>query len=381
MVELPLEIILHIIGVSVPLSSFDNRDRADFLLPLCLAHRSIRHYARRLLFRHPVLKNEKSFEAFAEVLGENIELGRWVKSLRVGDTDEEKSGMMTVDAARVLVHCKELEELWLASMNRVYVRDLSLAPSACRLSFPFTTTEALDNAELHSLYCDDVGLWLDAPDETPFSLPSLVNLGLISVDIYQETDERHLFSPAVLPSLRKLSLDMVLFDTAEYSPRVESIAGQLEHLACDLHDERSLRALLKACDRLVAFSYGGGSAITSDPLDFGVPLRFFRLDYALGRTDNFKRSTRDIEAAQRAGLVGKDSVVNLAWVRRAADLLRVWVRRQGLLSALECGNEAGVSAEDERSFNDAFWDFSRGVDRRMEGERSKVTGVRRATAT
>ena len=287
--------------------------------------------------------------------------------------------MMTVDITRVLAHCAGLEELWLASMNRVYVRDLSLVASACRLSSPFISTDAPGNAELHSLYCDDVGLWLDAPDETPFSLPSLVNLGLISVDIYQETDERHIFSPAVLPSLRKLSLDMVLFDTAEYSPRVESIAGQLEHLACDLHDDRSLQALLKACDRLIAFSYGGGSAIPSDPLDFGVPLRFFRLDCAPGRTGSLDRSARDIVGAQRPGLLGKDSVVSLPWVRNsiAADCMRRLLLHRGCVSVLECENGAGLSAEGERSFNEAFWGFSRGVDRRMERSRRKATRIER----
>ena len=232
------------------------------------------------------------------------------------------------------------------------------------------STDPCSHVELHSLYCDDVGLWLDSPDETPFSLPSLVNLGLISVDIYQESDERHLFSPSVLPALRKLSLDMVLFDTAEYSPRVESIAGQLEHLACDLHSEMSLRDLLKACDRLVAFSYGGGSALTWDPLDFGTPLRFLRLDFSPERTDNVERSIQAIGAALQSGLISTDVVVVLPSVenRGEADKLRFHLTAFCAGVTVELGHEDGSSAEDERSFNAAFWDFSRDVDRRLMEE-------------
>ena len=132
MIKLPLEIIQHIISISIPLPSFDNRDRADFLLPLCVVHRSIHRYAQRLLLSHPVLKSVESFDAFAEVLSKNPEWGGYIGSLRVGDTDEEKSSMMTVNLEGVLVHCTELRKLWLASMNRVYVRNLSLAPSTYR---------------------------------------------------------------------------------------------------------------------------------------------------------------------------------------------------------------------------------------------------------
>ena len=160
-----------------------------------------------------------------------------------------------------------------------------------------------------------MGLWLDSPDDTPYSLPSLRNLSLVSVDVYAETDEQPLFSPVVLPALAKLKLEMVLFNNAEYNPRLESIAGQLEYLDIDIHSDTSRRAMLKVCDRLISFSYSGGSPLSSTALDFGTPVRFLQLAYYPERTDSLDRATLDLEAAYRSGLIDLETKINLPWGR------------------------------------------------------------------
>ena len=117
--QLPLEIIYDIIGISVPPPRSSNRDRLDFLLPLCLVHRS---------FRHVILRLPHSVELLAAALEENSGFGRAIVSLRLGDPDNEEEPI-TVDLARILVHCAELKEVWLFSVNRVYIKSLSLSPS------------------------------------------------------------------------------------------------------------------------------------------------------------------------------------------------------------------------------------------------------------
>ena len=232
--------------------------------------------------------------------------------------------------------------------------------------------------ELHSLYCDDVGLWLDSSDETPYCLPSLVKLGLISVDIYKETDEQPLFSPAILPALRKLSLEMVLFDTAEYNPRLESIAGQLEHVAFDLQSPTNLQTLLKRCDRLVAFSYGGGSQFSSESLGSRIPLRFLRLDYSLERTDSLARMSSDLSAAIGSGLIGTSTVVNLPWARESRVMVQAGIEARhcaALRMPLETDDKRRITTvaeadEQEGSFSEAFWEYSRDIDRRMLREKA-----------
>lgn len=66
MTELPLEIIQHLVEVSAPLPSFDNRDRSDFLLPLCHLNSSLLRIAQKALFTHPVVVVESKADLILE---------------------------------------------------------------------------------------------------------------------------------------------------------------------------------------------------------------------------------------------------------------------------------------------------------------------------
>ena len=170
------------------------------------------------------------------------------------------------------------------------------------------------NAELRSLFCQTLGLWLDTADESPYSFPSLVNLSLTSVAIFGETDRHPLFSPFVLPALQTLSLKKTPLRYPDSRQRLESIAGTLEHLTCgDLGNQDNLRRFLKRCGRLVAFNYFEETNLLPAPLDFGTPLRFFRLDYSSAEVEPASRAIRDIGAAERSGFINHKTVVFLSW--------------------------------------------------------------------
>ena len=83
MVDLPLEVMQHIISISVPPPDIRNSDRAKYLLPFCHLHSSLLPIAQRLLFRHPVLLSLAAFEGFIQIVGRNAALGGIVQSVRI----------------------------------------------------------------------------------------------------------------------------------------------------------------------------------------------------------------------------------------------------------------------------------------------------------
>ena len=68
MLELPLEIIHHIITVSLPVSIYDDRQRLNFLPPLCRLNSSLRRFVQRLLFARPLLYGLKRIRLFVDAV-------------------------------------------------------------------------------------------------------------------------------------------------------------------------------------------------------------------------------------------------------------------------------------------------------------------------
>ena len=80
-------------------------------------------------------KNEKSFEAFAETLSENEQLGKWVESLRVGAADDDNPEYMSVEMARILMRFPYLRELWATGLI-ICARHFDFVPSERRRHRP-----------------------------------------------------------------------------------------------------------------------------------------------------------------------------------------------------------------------------------------------------
>ena len=118
MVELPMEIIHNIITLATPFPSFENNDRADFLLPLCHLHSSLARHAQRRLFTHPVLNSESAVALFADTIEDEggVEFKSWVRTLRVFNLqNDERWHCMS----RIIGACAEIREMWLWGVSEV----------------------------------------------------------------------------------------------------------------------------------------------------------------------------------------------------------------------------------------------------------------------
>ena len=120
MVELPLEIIHHIVSVTLPKSSNVTREREDFLLPLCLVHSSIRRFAQRQLFTHPALGSQLSIDQFLYALekySDEFDFASCVRSLWMGGFVE---GVLIDDAnyllGQMVASCREIREVSLVNL-------------------------------------------------------------------------------------------------------------------------------------------------------------------------------------------------------------------------------------------------------------------------
>ena len=139
MVELPLEIIHNIITVSLPTSDHKNRNRQEFLLPLCLLHSSIRRFAQRQLFQQPALGSQLSIYQFLYTLerhSDEFDFASCVWSLRMG-TSAEEEGALIDDAAYllapILASCSEIREVSLVNLVDIDFANFAQSKSKHRL--------------------------------------------------------------------------------------------------------------------------------------------------------------------------------------------------------------------------------------------------------
>ena len=113
MVALPLEIIYNIITISLPPSSRHNRDRREFLLPLCHVHSSLRRFVQRLLFSHVILYSRLSIAYFLDAVEGHFEVfdvGSCVQSLELVGWGDEVGGYLLC----IIGRCKEIMEMRLS---------------------------------------------------------------------------------------------------------------------------------------------------------------------------------------------------------------------------------------------------------------------------
>ena len=110
MVELPLEIVHNIITISLPRSSYRNRDREEFLLTLCHVHSYLRRFAQRLLFSHVILHSRLSIAYFLDAVeghSDTFDFGSCVQSFELVGWGDEVDGYLR----RIIGRCKEIEEM------------------------------------------------------------------------------------------------------------------------------------------------------------------------------------------------------------------------------------------------------------------------------
>ena len=122
MPDLPLEVIQNIFTVSLPpRPNRDDISRLDFLLPLCLVHRSLTRFTLRILFTNVFLPDLVNVQEFVESLDFDSEFRGWVKTLDFGTGyrfDVGENGLMS----RIVSHCTEAEEV-----NMLMVDGVNLA--------------------------------------------------------------------------------------------------------------------------------------------------------------------------------------------------------------------------------------------------------------
>lgn len=134
-VQLPIELIQHIVTLSIPPPRFDNRNRCKFLLPLCLLTTTLRRSIQRELFRHPVLEGQDVVKLFLRTIEEGDEVVKgWITSLRFGRTAGVAFAYAEDDLRRILVACARVEELWLQNVADVRISSLAHAKRTCRVS-------------------------------------------------------------------------------------------------------------------------------------------------------------------------------------------------------------------------------------------------------
>lgn len=127
MVELPPEIIQHIIRVSTPDLSFGSNSRAAFLLPLCHLHSSLRRSTQRLLFSHVILDDPDQIALFlenVEVHSEEFDFGSCVESLEMLTWDDESDGADEC-LSRIVDRCQEIKEMRLTNIDEINFAHLS----------------------------------------------------------------------------------------------------------------------------------------------------------------------------------------------------------------------------------------------------------------
>ena len=127
MLQLPLEIIHHIITISLPVSRYD-RQRRNFLLPLCRLHSSLRRFVQVVLFAHPVLYSPERIRLFLDAVEteseDGFELGNCVQSLDIGLIGApEADGLL----CRILAACRDVQEVWIDSLDYINLASFAQA--------------------------------------------------------------------------------------------------------------------------------------------------------------------------------------------------------------------------------------------------------------
>ena len=370
MVDLPPEIICNIVSLSVPPPRFENRDRANFLLPLCHLHSSLRRFVQHQLFKHPVLVGTEAIGLFVRTVETGDDFGGWVFSLRFG----KPSGVAFVGAAhmlhRIIVSCNAVEELWLQHVPEIQWSTLVCAK---RTSFLSSSASVVDKAaDLRSLLCWGGSLIVNStqPSEETSSLQKLENLSLGGISIITVPSLAQLFTPALLPSLCRLSVYLVYIDDVECSPaqHLSPVASQLRHLslnpAVDGHS-----VLLAKCVNLVAFDCTiARDFLQSIPNPAPHPVRYFRFGFA-DQAAGVAASPAICRRAFEWGLVGTGSKVFLRETELVFvhGVMRVWFQSRGMQAEFLEGAASSSWDEEREDFAQSFWAFSRWVDAQEKG--------------
>ena len=118
--QLPLEIVQHIITAAIPPPNPFHDHRADFLLPLCYLHSSLRPILQRLLFAHPLIVDTTSLRLFLRSIEKgNVNLKGWVKSLDMGDYRRFDDTNVTQQLEMIIVSCPNITEVSLRCFEGV----------------------------------------------------------------------------------------------------------------------------------------------------------------------------------------------------------------------------------------------------------------------
>ena len=121
MPDLPLEVIQNIFTVSLPpRPNYDDISRLDFLLPLCLVHRSLTRFAQRTLFTNVFLPDLVNAQEFVESLELNSDFGGWVKTLDFGNGRRFDVGKCD-SLSKLVRRYSEVEEVMLYFVNGVNI--------------------------------------------------------------------------------------------------------------------------------------------------------------------------------------------------------------------------------------------------------------------
>ena len=183
---------------------------------------------------------------------------------------------------RMIELCTEVEEVSLGFFQNVNLASFATLTSEC--SYHRRASTDFDAVELRSLHLVEIDDVVFRPVGRT-SLDSLVELSFSgSVNSLTLADEPF-FTPATLPSLRRLALfpDSSVDDWANSfavtcADELDDIAGQLHHLKLvDWGDDEDFPPFLVKCRNLISLDYNGSLPIFAPGTTLATPLAGLRL--------------------------------------------------------------------------------------------------------